>query len=76
MHWRVRIDIVNTYVGTDHLSVFLIMMLDPGWSFMKDPTGNGHDATVVFADMDTLTISSITIKSGGSSITATTDPTQ
>jgi hypothetical protein len=45
-----------------------------GWTFMKDPTGNGHDATFLFSSTsNALTISNI-VSNGGSIFTQQTSP--
>ncbi len=46
-----------------------------GWTFMKDPTGNGHDATFLFSSTsNALTLSNIS-SNGGSIFTQTSSPT-
>jgi hypothetical protein len=54
----------------------ITVTLDTGWSFMSDPTGNGHQATFAFSDTsNTLTLGNIS-SNGGSSFSVTTDPTK
>lgn len=72
------IDTKNTIdvYATSVADVYQIQVtLDTGWSFMKDPTGNGHDATFMFSDTsNSLSIFGIS-SNGGSSFSVTSDPT-
>jgi hypothetical protein len=65
--------VVSTTATADVYQI--AVTLDTGWLFMKDPNGNGHEATFVFSDSASgLTISNI-VSNGGSSFSTTSNPT-
>jgi hypothetical protein len=53
----------------------ITVSLDTGWTFMKDPNGNGHDATFAFSDKSSSLIINNINSNGGSSFTTTSNPT-
>lgn len=61
--------------ATNDSDVYQIKVtLDTGWGFQDDPTGNGHQATVIFSDTSsTLTISNIV---SDTTFAQTTTPTK
>jgi hypothetical protein len=67
-----KVQIWATTVADDYQ---ITVTLDTNWSFMRDPTGNGHDATFLFSDTsNSLSIFNIS-SNGGSSFSVTSDPT-